>query len=1067
MRIRQPVSLLFVNVLTWTKLVLHRYYSWFLGVWCKYFQTYLTGFLTKLRKGLSMISTGFEILQDFMDATFQGVLPAAFIEKYGDKLFQRELIEKYSQPTARKSKYLKNVESNMRMYTSTMSRVVKYATKVTDVLESVRGPLGYAATVLSLGLTGYEAYNTLEGALLYPSNFTLFDFSGVFDGIDEFTMFLTSDETCLEYKVALQYGIPHQLFSCFDNTLLNNPALSNLAATSIMPTLCWAQAQVSLGQSNLFSCHSGSTCCPDDACETPIVCDQCPAPQFEGEARYACNTLRQQCQCAVLEETYTPCTSNQQCSASSQCMLASLASAVSYGTIPCGSCQTLNVFCVIPPSGYPGQCTCYTDNSMPKALCSDTSGTSTAISGTRLCGYSAASSPSDTVWQFAMDQLAMVPCLQATTAICSTVWLTPTSNIMVAVAIPPLKTASRRRLLWEDGPDGEDPYAYDGDFEPFGPREAREVLALPGWDATAAPCAELVRTHNAGAALGPLERHELHRCAYWRFVGRRVVATLNLTGLAAHDTFLLSAEDLAAALSHQDALLELVTAPWAFVYALMYHPWLRPLRAIATVLANTLERTDWLRQWLETLGDDDAEEQEELLDFVTGEGFESELELERQGFLNWSEWRTELRARRLVNPRRTLNESIPKARVIIGRNMSIRSRSLLSVISDIQLVQAMSASISSGGDTNPPVPQQVAQAWGAGPFVWPPRYEYGAGACPVGVSVVDITSESLTVLVLYYANWDHPVPPIDRSFRAALPQISLPSNRTIALARWQTASTRARTWASAAFHYVTEQVFGLQPADIVDFFSGSGAWSLDWLVVSLTQCDLAAAVSCSRHKRDLIMSIVVFVLLYTLIQWVGAATGLSILSTAFFYGSPLLLLWYVYGVAPSCFPVLPTCLVSDLVAAMQYVAPGTISLPAELLCDGANATCLRPCADLNFTSWADTLAFAVCDTDAGWCGALAGADTNGTFSGLLAPFQDALHEKHALLTSNATTASLIAACRVCAWVTWISVLPALFLLIAIVLAAGSIITSLVLLGPSFFALVAQAWAFHRTPGARN
>jgi len=78
--------------------------------------------------------------------------------------------------------------------------------------------------------------------------------------------------------------------------------------------------------------------------------------------------------------------------------------------------------------------------------------------------------------------------------------------------------------------------------------------------------------------------------------------------------------------------------------------------------------------------------------------------------------------------------------------------------------------------------------------------------------------------------------------------------------------------------------------------------------------------------------------------------------------------------------------------------------------------------------------------------------------------QDALLKKHALITDPDTKSSLIAACRICTWVTWVSVLPFICLAIACVFALGSILTSIVQIGPSFFALLAQTWAFHRTPG---
>ena len=981
----------------------YSYYSWFLDIWCNFLQGRLPHLLTTLRKGMAMIASGFQILQDFMDVTFQGVLPAEFIAKYGDKLFQSRMLEKYSDPTSRKSKYITKVESSLRVYTQSFSRIAKSAAT------AVKG-LGIVGTVIGVGIGLYDAYNDIQGALDYPSNFTLFDFSAVFDGIDSLESFVSNDQRCLTYSVQVRYGHSPQLFTCFSYSLFNNPALDNLAATAIAPTPCWANAQTSLGQSNLFSCHSGSTCCPDNDCATPIMCDACPTPKFDGEVRFACNTILQQCQCAVAVEAYTPCASNQQCGTSSQCMLASLSSGVSYGTIPCGQCPTHNVFCSIPPAGFPGQCTCYTDSLMPKALCSDTSGAATVVSGTQLCGYAPDATASSSVWQFSLDQLAMVQCMQAQTKICSTVWLTASSSIKMAVAVPPLLVSGgggRRRLLWEDPQGGGDPYTYDGDYEPFGADEARAILEAPGWEATAAPCAELVRRHRRGEGLGTLERHALHQCAYWRFVGRRVVETLNLTALAPHETFLLSAEDLAAALSHPAALVELVTSPWALVYALAYHPWARPLRAAATVLANTAERTEWARRWLEGLGEDGEEGAEELLEFVTGgEGPAGELRQEHEGMLNWTEWRAGLRSRRLVNPRPPSSAPGPSRpdqarRRALERVAGRRpGRGLLSVNSDIQLVQAMSASIATGGDPNPPVPQQVAQVWGEGPFLWPPRYQYGLGACPVGVSIVSVSAQALGVLVQYYANWDRPPPPIDRSLRATLPQLGGAGGWTPVPAR-PPSPARARGWASALFHRVTG-LLGLGQADISSFFVGSGAWSLQWLAEEMVLCDLAAVVSCSRHKRDLIMSLVVFVAAYVTLQAVASATGLSVLSTVFFYSAPGLLLWYVYGVGPTCFPLLPTCLLSDVIAAAEYVAPEAIALPPELLCDqpagntsnqpAGNTSCLRPCSELNFTSWQDTLAFAVCDTDAGWCEALGHAGENvswyqSSFGPLFAPLQ--------------------------------------------------------------------------------
>ena len=79
--------------------VINNAYSWFLNVWCEYLQNYLAKLPTTLRSAISMVAAGFEILQDFMDEVFQGVLQATSISKYDNSLFQKTLIEKYSQPS--------------------------------------------------------------------------------------------------------------------------------------------------------------------------------------------------------------------------------------------------------------------------------------------------------------------------------------------------------------------------------------------------------------------------------------------------------------------------------------------------------------------------------------------------------------------------------------------------------------------------------------------------------------------------------------------------------------------------------------------------------------------------------------------------------------------------------------------------------------------------------------------------------------------------------------------------------------------------------------------------------
>ena len=110
---------------------------------------------------------------------------------FGNKLFQQALIEKYSQPSVDKKTYYTKVEKEGRVFFKAEDKAVAETEKVGSSLAT----FGKASAVLSFGLAVYDAYNDIEGALHYPDNFTLFDFSSAFTGIDDMLSFLTKEKT--------------------------------------------------------------------------------------------------------------------------------------------------------------------------------------------------------------------------------------------------------------------------------------------------------------------------------------------------------------------------------------------------------------------------------------------------------------------------------------------------------------------------------------------------------------------------------------------------------------------------------------------------------------------------------------------------------------------------------------------------------------------------------------------------------------------------------------------------------------------------------------------------------
>ena len=726
------------------------------------------------------------------------------------------------------------------------------------------------------------------------------------------------------------------------------------------------------------------------------------------------------CQCEVAVERETPCVSNAQCGPSDQCILVSAVGSVSYGTTPCSECPNSNVYCVIQPSGYSGVCSCYTQGTMQQSLCNTGVGLATGVDSNKVCGYSELATSSLTSWRFYMDEIAMISCMQVPLAICSTVWTSSTTSINMAVAVLPIRTSNaRRRLLSFD----EKMHKYEDVFDNIGEEEVIEALRSPGWELAAQPCKDLVESWESNESLGVLDKQSLRFCGYWRSVGKKLIDLGQLEGFEEHEWFLVSVDDLAMALADKKVLFSLLAKPWILVKAMLYHPVLRPLRAIASVLATTLEeRVDaidimlnFTKRYIDGI---ESMEQEELLNITLN----SEVLEHTNNFSHRS-----------------------GRHLLFVEEGEYPARRLLSVIADSEQVQSFTAKIVRG-EPSAVLSDIVAQSWGEGPYAWPPKFDYSLQACPAGVILYDSTKDTLTTLIYYYSNWDAPRPQVDRSLRAALPQINL-GNGSIA-------SLEGTTWASKAFHLVMS-LTGLSPAKLFQYFSGNQPWSLRWLIASITQCDFGATLSCNRQKRGLLMSLLVFVIFYLVLRVVSDALGVPMLATLFFLSGPSFIIWYTYGLGPTCLPMIPACLVEDVLAFVAEVFPERLEIPSLLRSSKGNTTVLKPCRDIGFTGWIDPLSFAVCDVDLISCQWISSLEFPIWMNDTVAPFQDRLQF---FAGANETTRP---AYRLCTWITWIEVIP----FMAFVIGAGALVSSIILgiveMLPVFLGLVAQVLAFHR------
>lgn len=1022
--------------------------TWFLNVWCNFIQRYLLQFLAGVRRFLGISGATFDMIQDFIDEVFKGVLPAAFVAKYANQNFQSALLERYSQPSdERKRKKTGNSFSVPdsaarqqlgRSYQNKglMSRVFSYGK---------RAATGVAAASKYL-LAGLMVWETVDMAMsiaeeerlrgLYPENFTLFDLTSIADVIDELEEFIlspVSQQTCIAFQIKRKANPDAKAFSCA-RVSLDTYNATRAGTTSIEPTMCWANAAPSVGQNSMFACTGASTCCETAECTTKILCASCPVPALPGINRYGCNSLRLRCACSQTVVTYSRCAANRQCNADSQCELVSSLNGVSYGTIPCANCpNTARVMCLMPPAGMPARCSCMLSGGPTYDLCNDRTGLRTPVDSSKLCAYLHNRRDGETNWAFDMDDLIMLPCAQVSMGVCSLVLAPSLSIRMVVAETVRFSTRGGRRLLLEDdiAPDPGPPVydAYESEYELRDSQALHDLLMAPGWNTTAAPCSSLAMAYQAGEPrLSLLETYVLHRCGFWRYVGRRVIARYNLSlVMAGHETFLLSMDDFVFAAMKPEVARALLANLGVFVSALMHHPSMKPIRALGVMAANQLEYFVWKQS---------LQQNQSAVPPPTSPSLKPQRQHHDPQVAPRPIPRREAGNRRRRPGKPTV--SFPGRRLLAVQDVLAYS---------VRVLQDPDAAVSV-------LPARVFSAWSTADFVWPPRYNYSLAACPIALTTLDLLTHVALVNKLYFANFDAPRPDSPKKLRDNLPGLAwtarlAPSEQVVS----------ARSWASAAFRWMLD-VVGTKPAQFVAFFTADETWSLSWIMNSLTRCDLASTLTCSGQQRDPIMSTLVFVLLFFLLRLVASALEIPFVSTLFLFSYPWFILWYTYGLAPSCFPSLPTCLLGDIIRTIEYLLPRKLEFHSSLLCDGANHTCLRPCEALGFEDWADPLAFAICDIDDPICSSL---QSNGPLGvewldePFYKPLLAAMGRFQAIIRADNAGGH-----RVCAWVSFVSVVPVVALFISGVAVLAALVTGVLDMLPFLLQLLLQAFVFYDT-----
>jgi hypothetical protein len=303
------------------------------------------------------------------------------------------------------------------------------------------------------------------------------------------------------------------------------------------------------------------------------------------------------------------------------------------------------------------------------------------------------------------------------------------------------------------------------------------------------------------------------------------------------------------------------------------------------------------------------------------------------------------------------------------------------------------------------------------------------------------------------------------------PNVTLPFNQSLPVFVEKPPEGGA-DWALSFFNFIGENILknflGVGTESIVSFFTTSPHIPRDVLTArnlakDMFMCDFESLMLCSRHNRRIFVSLVIAYWFYWICSTMLIRVGLTGIAGALIYAIPFVTLWLAYGLSPLCVPMIPTCIMTDVVESVQIVLPAKITWPDTLQvypgCLGpkwydANATivvpqqfenitrgaaeCMRSCKQqpFYFKSWEGTLAWVACSLDATSC------------KDLDIPYfpdfrrQTELYSGVILATTNATNflpRDVYAAYSFCFWMTIAQAIPYLLLVLGILYLAVTMV----------------------------
>jgi len=468
---------------------------------------------------------------------------------------------------------------------------------------------------------------------------------------------------------------------------------------------------------------------------------------------------------------------------------------------------------------------------------------------------------------------------------------------------------------------------------------------LTEWEGAHEPCRSLMQAEH----LTILEQHYATECERWRLVGERAISLYNLSARPVQFTSYLG-------------MAEANITPSAYLYLFKHADWAQPIfvmgRRYWHLVKPILNATRILLTRVQSIP-------------------EAQLAVHQvQDLFPWSssqagEWR---------DSNVTANAS--------AKGNFTASRRLMGWKDELQAVQEYSVQIANGNIAN--LAPDLAGEWSKGPFLWPPNYNYWEREhpCLMGSLMWNFTYLTMQSTVSYYTKTGPPRPPVARTFKEALPSFE------------GVVETAARLEPTLVtfFKDMLKRVLGFDVSSIKRYISspdgGQTPSQLSQDFTDLIRCDFEKVQHCTGHRRSLLWGGVIVAMflavMSVILRTIGVPMADVFLSLAFV---PLTLL-FVFNYSIMCVPLVPTCMLAEVLDLLETVLPTSISWPTQLqrwpgcvngslaltssggvdfalMADvqPATAKCFRDCTEwpFNYQTWEDNVQWIACEL--GYCGA--------------------------------------------------------------------------------------------------